>query len=79
MPNDIEIEKLEYAKLYKPEPYFGCPACGSRKWGAINPTTKDEMIYRCHGRCGTLFRLNDEQIPEREGIKVQGRFENDDS
>lgn len=78
------MEKSEYpvAKLYTPEPYWGCPNCGANTWGAIDPLSTDGYVYRCHGPtamgnndvtlsgCGTLFVLPPEFSTDTHDVDV---------
>lgn len=62
-------KEIAVAIRYVPEPYWGCPNCGANTWGAINPMSDEDKVYRCHGPtvmgnpfvtlegCGTLFKL----------------------
>lgn len=80
----IETNKTIYvAKRYTPEPYWGCPRCGGNCWGAINPLSGGNYIYRCHGHggvnmietagCGSLFTLPPEATEEfKREIEADG-------
>ena len=69
----MATSEIAEAKKYTPEPYWGCPNCGSNTWGAVDPFAT-EMVYRCHGYshnglnmtggCGTLFMLSQQAKDE---------------